>query len=593
MKSLQRISIEIIVSKLNWNYKLCEKNNWKIPKRIGDKIFEFAFKYKKPLNDDDMLIFQRKITELSEFHCSKGRFDLSNYDFLLNHHLEKFSLRNVVDFNVDYNSSKLYTKSFNIKQDELPEKNIENFLKKNLHVESSISVDVSNNNTILRGIFSLIENCSSNLRILSIKCLNVNWKYLKTFFIKFPEMKNLEKFKLKLYHGQTLDKSYGNSLLDSLINLTKNLKSLIIPMMPFSYSSMIRFLEKCQSLEEIDIYLKNWHDEFNEFDVLRCLIRHKYLKKAYLVFGKFREETEKELINFFRESNCIKKLKVSFHHEEKPRLNRIMNSIKPFSNNLQSIDIFGMYYTENLSGLKDVFSGCRSLTKIDVTYYGDVKKMLPSLEEAIIQSKNTLKEIFLPGFMADELVSCLKLLIDSNCLENLYFEQCINSKESDKVLLNVVDTCKRSLKSFSWFSTSSNLTFEVDLLKSFSKCSALTTLQIVDLNLTGKLHYLINESSAYLENLDELCLMSVMVNEEDIMLLSNTLKMCPNLRNLDLNGTFGSENSLKHFCTETKDLQQTLDNFSAPKPCSLSDEEDFIEYDYDDFENDENSDGIF
>lgn len=575
MKSLKRITVENVTSNLYLNYELCLKYDWKIPKRIGDEIFEFAFKYGKPLNDNDTLFFQRKITELSEFCTGIGRFNVKNYNFLLDHELNNFCVRYVNNINIDWKFGKIITENFKIIQNETPDSGMENIFKECLIVKTSIKVNLSDNNRILKGIFSMIENSKLNLKKLSIKCNNINWKYFKRFFKSLPELKNLEKLKLTFNRSYILDKSYGNILFESLIPLSNNLKSLKIYEIPFSYSKLIDLLEKCKILEKISIQLTNWNDDLIESDVIKCLSKNnQYLKKININFSKVNKSIIEELMNLI--NNCKLLLKFRIHSRREVNLNvdKIFQSLLKFTDKLQYFDVFGMYTNSNLLNLNKLFYCCKSLTKIDVTHYCNVKIILPSLEIAIKQSKNTLKEISFPGFMADELIFCLKVLIDTNRLEYLYFEQCSNNTESDNILRRIIEGCRDRLKSFSWLGHFSESTFDIELLNCLSNCSMLTKLQIVDLDLKKKLNYLINRSSKYLENLQELCLMSIGVDEEDIFSLGATLDNCYNLRELELAGTFASTMSTIYFCEKTKHLQLQLEEFSRPKKCMFSEDED-------------------
>lgn len=572
IKSLERISVENVVSYLQYNYELCVQYKWNIPKNIADLIFDYAIKYRKPLMDSDVYFFQSDISELSEFRCSKGRFRVWNYDFLIDHQFDNFVIRNVDKFEIDEELGEVYTKNLTIRQRKLADGNLDEFLCEVLKVEKSISAIIFyKSKTLLTGIYHLIQNSSLTLTNLSIKLPVVNKRFLKIFLLLIPKLKKLEKLELSFHSRQTTKNYFGNLLLNSILPLSKNLKSLQMERIPFSYSPLIKFLEISGKVQELDVPLKNSIDENSESDVLRSLRKNPLLEKINLDIEKINDDVKDELTNLMKNSKYLKTIDIHFPYNERPTLDNILESMENLAKNLQSFNLSDMYKEKNLGNLCKVFAKCQSLTKIDITCYCNVKEMLPSLERAIIQSKYTLREMYLPGFKGDEFISCLLRLSECKHIEILYFERCENNEQIENTLRKLIENCQKTLKSFSWFGHSPKLSFGVEFLKSLSKCPFLVKIEIFDLDLIGKLNYLINKSSDFLENFDELCLMSVLVNERDIVQLSNVLKNMKSLRHLDLRGTFASEASSIYFCRQVKNIRSTLDNFSPPQPLDWSD----------------------
>lgn len=71
VENLQDLSLRSISVNLYLNYRICYKNSWKIPKAIGDKIFNYCSKHKHLFHIDDFYLFYKIITSLERVKINK------------------------------------------------------------------------------------------------------------------------------------------------------------------------------------------------------------------------------------------------------------------------------------------------------------------------------------------------------------------------------------------------------------------------------------------------------------------------------------------------------------------------------------------
>lgn len=565
MKSLQRISVEKVSENLSSNYKLCLKKNIKVHKNVGDQIFDYSFKYRRPLRDEEVRFFKSDITELTEFCCSKGRFAVSNYDFLLGHRLEKFSLKDNFDFKIDCDNGQVWTKNFNLKINEYPDRQLESFMKKCLIVENSISVDFQENNGVLGALHHLIER-SKSLKSLSIDCNDVDWNSLKKLFLKITDLKFLEEFKIQFYITDNDSEMLGDTLLHALTKTEGNLKRLFLPYLPFSYSALTGCLLKLSSLEELRIILRYSKDDSIPSGVVKALSLNQSLKKLYIQFDGIKENDLVAFSNVLRERTKLEKVEISSicFGQPEPKWQIILDSLQPSAKHLQSFDVWGMCGKQYIPNLNKILNCCHSLTNIHLINTCDDENFIFSVKQALKQSKNTLHKVFLTLFKGNNLASCLSELHGTKCLQYLDISRTEGNQESNDALRNLLESCKETLTFFSWSMDRKVVsTFDVKLLKSLANCSALIELHICTLNLNGKLQYLINESSAFQENLQILRLRSTKIDDEDVRLLGCVLKNFPSLTALDLN-VFLSKDVMTHFRQQTQPLTNIVDGINMP-----------------------------
>ena len=116
VRSLEKLCLGIVCTKLKFYYEICEKNRLKIPYEIGNKIIKYLNEYKTKIDDDDAQIFNKNIMEFTHFTCN-GKYSFSEvnyFDFLNNHQLDSCSLTYIKDFKVKSHNFKLTVKNLNI-----------------------------------------------------------------------------------------------------------------------------------------------------------------------------------------------------------------------------------------------------------------------------------------------------------------------------------------------------------------------------------------------------------------------------------------------------------------------------------------------
>lgn len=567
MKSLKDFCVEKVSLNLNSNRKLCMKNGWKIPKKIGNKLFEHVLKSKNVLTDHDVGFFEKEISEFSNFHFTNNKFKISNFNFLLDQHLENLSLRSIKNFQINNtNGLSVYTKNFILEMNnKIPNEEMAYFLQNSLYVENSIEIKLNfKEEKNLKIIYSLISHCSKNLKIINVKCPPVGLTYFEKFVLKLSDFNYLEEMKVNMEYPSLYNKSYGNILLQSLKSSMDTIRIFEMPKIPFSFFMLLPLLHKCKILDRLIISLKSINDEMTDSDVIRALNNRKNLRELNITLYDATDDLAQDLSYFIQNSKHLEIVKIYFEGAKKPSVDLILNSLRVLARNLNDFYVEGMYQRENIEILEDIYYHCYSLTTIDLTNCYYVRKFITSLADATIQSKYTLRYITVQSLINEQFLTLVSNFRQCQQLERLKFRNCLTN--GGDTLKNVIYEFKESLKTLCWESSSSIHTFDNELLNILSKCETLEKLKFQNLNLKGKFKSLFNESNCFSNNLVKLSLIDMTFNRNDIEAIINYLKICPNLRIVDFSGSTTSESLANVFYDKTKYLRFQLDSFMPIKP---------------------------
>lgn len=585
MKSLQEIAIKQVCLNLNFNYELCKKFNWKIPKKIGNEILESAIKYSKPLNDDQCCIFQNNILELSEFLSHHEVFNVKSYDFLNGHEFDNLYFKNITKFDIENPNFKVKTKNFTFSQVKIKNFDWNNFFQNSVQVEESLKIEKMSNNPPFDAVCGLIEKSAFKLKSFMIKDKEFDENHLKKLSKEISKLHNLEKFKFNVLFDLKCE-NHGNIIINSLFNTAENLQILKINFL-CSYSTLLLLIKNINNLKNLKIHFnscKELNVQADIFAELRERLSHK-LQRINFLFVEINKKGRNELLKLLNECKCLEKIKVVFLENRKSFSQCIIEKLFNSAKTLKAFYITPSFQDKYIKDVKRLFESCTSLVKINLKTTQRVDEILPSVNIGIENSKNTLREIQIHDFDAEQLKLYLPKVMEIVCLERFTIEESSFCDETLKILHKLIDTHRHNLRELDLSNCFQYCDIPIDFLKSLSKCSNMISFDLSICNLRGKVKYVINNSCAFLENLETLYLSSAELGDEDVEELSEMLLLCKSLSILDLSGNGGvSTSASEQFTRNVGSLRPYLYLYAQPgiSDDELESDEDYYEYDYED-----------
>lgn len=593
IKSLEEIALKEVCLDLPLNYEICIKNNWKIPKKIGDDIFKYSINFSKPLNTKKCRIFQSNITELSEFSVFNRIFEVDNYDFLNGHHFINLYFRELKNFHFLNPDFRITTKNFSFSNMKIRYFDWSKFFQNSLIVEESLTLKyITSNTSHFKAICGLIEKCGPQLKELTVIESKMKESQLSMLTSEIFKLTNLEKFKFRVSCG--LKESEGNSILNSLINTAENLQVLKINFL-FSNETLYSLIKHMGSLKKIKLQFKNSKDLNTQAKVFKILRKQfsSSLIGIDFVFEDMNKIGRIEFLKLLDECTCLEKINIVLLNKTDVCSQYIASNLYGCSHTLKSFNVFPSYPKQFTNDINKLFESCPNLKKINLKTMRRLELVLPSVNIAVQNSKNTLAEIQIHDFNTKNLKLFLPNVTEIVCLKKFTIEESIFCSKSVKVLRKLIETHWDNLTDLTLSQCFEYCHVPIDLLITLTKCSKLRTFDFSFCSLRGKLKYLINNSCLFLKTIESLCLGELELTDQDLSELGKSIPIFLNLHHLELAGNRNvSTRAMNEFTNKMSPIMQNLNVYFQP---GVSSEEEYnVMYGYDsefESEDEDNSDG--
>lgn len=591
MERLENKCIEKVIFYIESYYVICKRKNWKIPRKIGDKLFDYAYKYKCPLNGKHLQLFQSNITELSKFVSRTGNLNILYYDFLNQHQFEYVNLIYLKEFHLKSKETKFSTKSFYIKDSIFMDFDMEKmdyFFKNSIFIENSISVKNINNQQFFLSLTHALRQSLTSIYCLSFNQCTIENDTIKILSSAIAEISSLEIFKLKLNDSNKVTPLYSSigridhHLIHSLRKSANNIKVISLSNFLASSSSVILLLKQLVNLEKLSISFilssKNDQLSFDEIidpNVFKVLRKNKLknFKKLKLSNCSLNEEGASELIKFLNCSDSIENIHFyDILFKKNTTKNLVLECTKELSKNLKNLFIGNLCQSSTLGP----FDNCSSLIKVKVFLLNSdwiSSGVNHSLMKAISNSKETLQDITLGNINNSYLIPLLSVVHRIRCIKRFHISETEFCEISSKILADIINIQKHNLEKIKF--TYTTFFYETDLFQSISNCSNLIHLTIFCQNSYQDLNYLIHSTSSFMTVLQYFDLIIHNLTESELLKIGKDLMICKSLRKFRIWNFSMGDLSFQTFNQQIQHLKPKLEIFNCQYFCTNSNETKF------------------
>lgn len=569
MKSLEDITLCLVCSNIDWNLKLCEKFNWKIPPFVGNKIIINMKKQYNIIKKENMKFFNSNIIEFTDFVTVKQFYYISNYEILHGRHLESLTIFGIERFSYNFeNLSPIHTNCLYIKDVSFMEFNLEkmvNFFKNFIFVRHTIVIENVQDKNFFRAILHLLENSSGTLEFLSFRDCYIFNEFQNNLSLIMSRMPKLRSIKFHAFESTTIKYLQQCVVTDMLTSSYVSIKVLDLQGYKCHAPALITVLGKIHSLEEF--LIENFPDaKLSLIQVLRQK-QASTLKKVHMSFGELPGECLIELGEFLKQAKNLQNIFFFLNETTMPELENFMDGLVQSAGNLQQFFV-GMHMNANISintKWKTFFSKCQSLTEIDFRFIKGVTQLLPSLKQAISNCKHTLEFVFLEKIDPKNLSSILLVLKELKNLKHFNID-CTLTKKSVKVLTEVISYHSPTLEALYLNDNifSLNKRMKRELGAAVASCLNLKRLSFDLPDVSEDLSFLINPSCQFLEDLEKLHIGHSVFDFPQTSPFWKGLKKCKNLKAFGLLPLEIKYDNLTYLVDCLKPSSFTLEEFLGP-----------------------------
>lgn len=491
--NLKTLSLKSIIFNIDIINELIKKNKWKLPGNVGQEIFNYLLKPKKPLIENSLKLFyeNKNLINLSKIHLDQRNFrNLNNFDFLQYHLIKDLIISNFFP-NLPDNLPSLH-------------EDFENLTIENCYLRGT-SAD---------SLDKLLSNCN-------------NLKYFKSHFIQ-------------------IDEENSCKLINILNKFSKSLNHIefeFTDFKEFKNSEFFGFLEKCENLKEF--YMKT--------NLLLCLnidsaglmksLRYsaEILTHLHISIKEISTDGIKELNNLLELCKHLENFSFGTDVIKLNDFELIINGLSLSSSNslkhleIQLFDITDIN-NEGWQKLSANLKRMRSMKHVSITITSDMKGGFQRLLDGLQSSTNSLISLQLiyskvtedDGLALSELLNKCKALKDINFsgMKNIRDNWAKIFKSLEKnVNLEKIKLAGIQLDKNGWFELS-------DLLKKLRNTHQLTL---------SNNKFSINDFKAILsglrsseKQLQDIEFSNCKLEEEQFTMLGEFIQNCSLLQTLDL-----------------------------------------------------------
>lgn len=478
IKNLKEICLEKVCLNLNLNYELCKINKLKIPYSIGNEVYDFCLKYIKPLDDNQVNIFNGNIMQLTKLIAKIGDFNTNSYNFLNHHKFKYLKLSYLKNFKIDSKLSCIIeTENFYIKNVKFMNFNSEimdNFFKNSFYVKESITINEMENELFFQSFFYLLEKSSDSLQKLSFKncTFNSDIENIPYFLQILSNLTNLHKFKLKNCNFN--NRNLVDNMLNSLQKNGKTIKAIYLQNIEFSSKTLLEFLKHLNNLEKISIKFKKVLNEniiFQIFQILNDLNLNNFKKIKINNFNCSKKD-EWKFIQLLKKCKNLEKISLKNIHGYLNSSYEILQYLRQKSGTLKYVQFdinAGQERYRNMDELSDFYKDFCVIEKLkfslfDVPMGIELNNIMHTLQNVTISYNFNMKYLFpiLKG------LACLKTFIISDYIQHI------------EKIIEIINIHKDNLKKLKFNRISWNDINLNDFFKSILNCSQLTCLHLLD-----------------------------------------------------------------------------------------------------------------
>lgn len=427
MDKLEIICLDKICDNLLLIKKICERRNYKIPSKLGQKIFDNSFRIINEFTEEDLKFFRKEIIEIKSVNFYKKQFKTIEYfDFLNEQHLENLIIGNIENFRLRNNVFLLtvnnlqigdysYSKPINFDGLEI--------LLLNVQVKNSITFKANNKIAFSNVIYYLLKNSKHSLTSINIPAVDLTLYDFKSVLCFLKGQKQLKELSLNLKDiFQNNIHMEDKFLLGYLKNLPNTITELNLNLQSNDYqlfnclSIIFKQLNKLDSFS-LDTFID---DDDLIIEILNNIKQFSSDKLIYIdfTFVRITKLVNQKLIEFFYKCSNLTSIYISCINEEN-NLDQyfvfscchLAQEIKHFYPEFSNNDSISYSYNKFLTM-------CKSLKSVEIGFYLDIRVQLKNIFSALKSSRESLTSIefsfctitneFALGFPS--LVYCLEVI---------------------------------------------------------------------------------------------------------------------------------------------------------------------------------------
>lgn len=560
MKNLKELALRNILKNINFNYHLCRKNNWKIPRLIGDQIYLFIIKQRAIMTQKSVRLFN--YISLTNFSTKNQFSKIINFDFLSDNQLD------YLKFQDHTNISCLVHKNFHLTTNHLLINNVkfthcgilsfENFFNKSITVKRSIHVKNMRNEDFFHCLLALITNSLETLEELTFERCESSYLYgfLRELSLKIPKISKMKSINFSFYNLQI---SFPKVIAMNPVIISRDELTVLNTFESFCHSEqVIEVLTKLPNLQEIvimDIFNENQHS------LLRLLRKNhsSMLKKIQLRFYTLTKESLVEMGEFLRKNPQLEDVHLEFPNRDDSELVNVLDGLKSSVKNLRKFfvgpDI--ELTDEIIDKWTIILKETACLEEFDFKNFKEPYKLLEPIKQAIYNCKYKIRAINIDVIINNEndFHFILAYLNEIKFLK--VFTSQLRCFDFPKQIKSKFMIPNSNLKALYLTSLVPYESFEIE---SLANCRNLKILSLIGISFKTQIYKIINQSSKFMEGLEELTLRTFSSDFTDWESVIQGFKCCKNLKFLDLRSSFfPSREQLKYFCKSLYPSRYTLE----------------------------------
>lgn len=542
-ENLQQLSLHILCSNLNINYKKCLKNSWQIPKNISKIIFQYYFEICYPESKEEIEFFNINNDYIDEL-------------IIETRHLKYLEIYSFINFN---NLKKL---KIDVREISLIDANfITKIIEKCSKLEEFfIQLYRTNENGMIK-IYKALKPLSKTLKCIEFPIFYVIQKLSNDLELLLNNCSSLEKFHLNFCYLPIRD--YFTEILGGLNSSTRFLRVLMLPCCDIDkeISKLLgNLLERNTEIEQVDF---SFNQNIDISIICQSLLKSsKTLKSIIMADCIVNEEYCKELSDLLKQCSCIETIDLSSNRNIHSGIEEICNGLILSCNTLKSFNFRLNELKEyQCEYIKKLFENCNSMEKVYLSNNLQMENGFIKIVNSLKNCSKTLKLLDFGNCVLEETKckSIQSLLKDCSNINSITVS--CNS-QMDTGFLDILQGLKASKRNLRYIGVSSCQLSE-ESCKEFGKflrsCTSIEKV-LLDGNRNMKTGFKeicdgLSTSSNTLKSLHvELC----QLNENQSMNLAALLSKCYKIEEFGFNWNCRHESCIHHLCRGLANSWNTL-----------------------------------